>query len=461
MGETNGHGQNGTGGASGAGTGAASGDANGNGNGARRGPGFSESEIIFDWNAAERHAPIIPRAFTVHDETLRDGIQSPSVVDPRIEDKLRIVHLLDEMGVDSVNIGLPGAGPRAVEDVTRLAREIRDAKLRIQPACAARTMAADVRPIVEISQKLGISIRVMTFIGSSPIRQYAEGWTTDRMVQLSSDAIDIAVAGGLPTTYVTEDTTRARPETLTRLFRAAIEHGADRLCLCDTVGHVTPDGTRNLVRFTRNLIAGLGVSGKVGIDWHGHNDRGLALPNAIYALEYGADRVHGTLLGIGERVGNAQLDQILVNLKLLGELPGRDLSRLVEACRLVSEATHVPIPFSYPLVGADAFRTATGVHAAAIIKAEKKGDAWLADRIYSGVPAGLFGKEQEIEIGPMSGESNVVYWLGKRGFAVEPQLVKHVLAAAKSSDHNFTEAEVRRVIEEHGARPPVTTTPAL
>ena len=437
MGEANGH--NGS-------------DGSGSGDRRRLPLGLSESEIIFDWNAAERHAPIIPRAFTVHDETLRDGIQSPSVVDPRIEDKLRIVHLLDEMGVDSINIGLPGAGPRAVEDVTRLAREIRDSKLRIQPACAARTHINDVRPVVEISQKLGISIRVMTFIGSSPIRQYAEGWTTERMVQLSTEAIDVAVAGGLPVTYVTEDTTRARPEMLARLFRAAIEHGADRLCLCDTVGHVTPDGVRNLVRFTRNLIAGLGQSGAVGIDWHGHNDRGLALPNAIYALEFGADRVHGTLLGIGERVGNAQLDQILVNLTLLGELPGRDLSRLVEACRLVSEATQVPIPVSYPLVGGDAFRTATGVHAAAIIKAEKKGDSWLADRIYSGVPAGLFGREQEIEIGPMSGESNVVYWLQKRAIAAEPALVKFLMSAAKSSDHNFSESEVRRLVDEHGAR---------
>ena len=416
---------------------------------------LAESEIVYDWNAAERHGPIIHSKFTLHDETLRDGIQSPSVVDPRIEDKLQILHLLDQMGVDSVNIGLPGAGPRAVEDVTTLAREARDAKLNIKVACAARTHVNDVRPIVEISQKLGMAIGVMTFIGSSPIRQYAEGWDLQRIVDMSAEAIDLSVKNGLPTTYVTEDTTRARPDVLTRLFRSAIEHGADRLCLCDTVGHATPDGTRNLIRFTRNLIDGMGA--KVGIDWHGHNDRGLALTNAIYSLEYGADRVHGTLLGVGERVGNAALDQILVNLKLLGELPGRDLSGLVEACRLVSRATKVPIPVSYPLVGADAFRTATGVHAAAIIKAEKKGDAYLADRIYSGVPAGMFGREQEIEIGPMSGESNVVYWLARRGFDPQPSLVKHVFAAAKASDHIFTEAEVRRIIDDLGRAAPAAS----
>lgn len=404
------------------------------------------SRYWHDWNAVEKHGPIIHSRFRLHDETLRDGIQCPSVVDPSIEDKIRIVHLLDALGVDSANIGLPGAGPRAVDDVTRLLCEIRDAGLKIRPACAARTHVNDVRPIVEIAEKVGVPVEVMTFIGSSPIRLYAEGWDLDLMLRRSAEAIDLAVAAGLPVTYVTEDTTRSRPETLSRLFRNAIEHGATRLCLCDTVGHATPDGTRNLIRFTHNLIQGMGV--EVGIDWHGHNDRGLAVTNALYSLEYGADRVHGTLLGIGERVGNAALDQILVNLKLLGELPGRDLSKLLEACNLVSRATHVPIPPSYPLAGADAFRTATGVHAAAIIKAEKKGDTFLADRIYSGVPAGQFGREQEIEIGPMSGESNVIYWLGKRGIVAEPQLVKRILGAAKSGDRILSEREVRRLVDE-------------
>jgi 2-isopropylmalate synthase len=274
----------------------------------------------------------------------------------------------------------------------------------------------------------------------------------------------MAVAANLPTTYVTEDTTRARPAVLSRLFRNAIEHGARRLCLCDTVGHATPDGTRNLIRWTRDLISGMDVDGgaKVGIDWHGHNDRGLAVTNALFSLEFGADRVHGTVLGIGERVGNAAMDQILLNLKLLGELPGRDLSKMLELCTTVSRATRVAVPYNYPLVGADAFRTATGVHAAAIIKAEKKGHAFLADRIYSGVPAGLFGRGQEIEIGPMSGESNVVYWLEKRGIEPEPALVKRVFAAAKATDHLLAEDEVRRIVDEYrqAAAPTDTVRPA-
>jgi 2-isopropylmalate synthase len=408
---------------------------------------LTEADIIYDWNSIERRGSLFKHKISFFDETLRDGVQCPSVVDPKIEDKLKLLHLMNDVGIDNVNIGLPGAGKRAFEDVVELGREIRDAKLKIKPACAARTHLNDIRPIVEASQKLGTPIECMTFIGSSPIRLYAEDWNLEQMLKRSSEAIDFAVKNGLPATYVTEDTTRSRPEVLATLFRNAIEHGASRLCLCDTVGHATPDGIKNLIGWTRNFIRSMGV--EVGIDWHGHNDRGLGVTNAIIALEYGADRTHGTILGIGERVGNASLDQVLINLKLLGELPDHDLSKLLLLCRLTAKACHVQIPYNYPMSGSDAFRTATGVHAAAIIKAERKGHAFLADRIYSGVPAGMFGREQEIEIGHMSGESNILYWLRKRHIEPEPSLVKEILAAAKSTDHLLTEDEVHQVIKEH------------
>lgn len=411
---------------------------------------FTESDIIYDWNALERRAgSLFKHKISFFDETLRDGVQCPSVVDPKIDDKLKIVHLMNDVGIDYMDIGLPGAGKRAQEDVYEIAREIRDAKLRIKPAAAARTHVNDIKPIVEISQRLGTPIEVMAFIGSSPIRLYAEDWTLDGMLKKSSEAIDLAVQNGLPCTYVTEDTTRARPEMLATLFRNAIEHGVQRLCLCDTVGHATPDGIKNLIQWTKNFVASMGV--KVGIDWHGHNDRGLGVTNTIVALECGADRAHGTMLGIGERVGNASLDQVLMNLKLLGELPNHDLTKLLQLCRLVAKATQVAVPYNYPLIGADAFRTATGVHAAAIIKAEKKGHSFLADRIYSGVPAGLFGREQEIEIGHMSGESNVIYWLRKRQIEPDALLVKQILGVAKATDHLLTEQEVQQIITEYRA----------
>jgi 2-isopropylmalate synthase len=411
----------------------------------------TDHELIYDWNSTEKVASLSPRRRVQFlDETLRDGIQSPSVVDPTIEDKLRLVELANELGVDTTDIGLPGAGQRAIEDVTTLAAHIKGSKLRIKPACAARTHQRDVQAVIDISQKVGIEIEIMCFIGSSPIRQYAEDWDLPRMLKLSADAIDLGRRYNLPVSYVTEDTTRSRPEVLTRLFTNAVEHGAHRLTVCDTVGHATPDGLRNLLKFTRNVLDGAGRP-EVGIDWHGHNDRGLGVVNSIFAIEFGADRIHGTALGIGERVGNAALDQILLNLKLLGELPDHDLSKLVEWCQTASRATHVAIHPQYPLAGSDAFRTATGVHAAAIIKAEKKGDSWLADRIYSGVPAGMFGKEQAIEIGHYSGESNVVYWLKKRGYEPTRELVTAVLGAAKGGDHVLGDDEVIAVINR--ARP--------
>jgi 2-isopropylmalate synthase len=412
---------------------------------------LSESELIYDWNSVEKVAKLSPkRNISFLCETLRDGIQSPSVVDPVIDDKLRLVELANDLGIQYIDIGLPGAGKRAAEDCTTIAEFIRDAKLAIKPACAGRTHVADVQAIVDISQKVGIEIEVLTFIGSSPIRQYAENWELDRMLKLSADAIDLGRRYALPVAYVTEDTTRSRPEVLHKLFINAVEHGASRLIVCDTVGHATPDGIRNLLKFTRNLLDGMGRH-DVGIDWHGHNDRGLGVVNSIFALEYGADRVHGTALGIGERVGNAALDQVLLNLKLLGELPDQDLSKLLLWCQTTSRATRVPIHPQYPLAGTDAFRTATGVHAAAIIKAEKKGHAWLADRIYSGVPAGLFGKEQEIEIGHYSGESNVVYWLRKRGYEPTRDLVSAVLGHAKKSNRVLSDTEIVQVIKDHKA----------
>src|SRR3954469_14209826 len=408
---------------------------------------MDDHELIYDWNAVEKVSKLSPkRRIQFLDETLRDGIQSPSVVDPSIDDKLRLTDLANDLGIDTMDIGLPGAGKRAIEDVTVIAEHIRDAKLRVKASCAARTHVNDVQAIVDISQKVGIEIEILAFIGSSPIRQYAEDWDIQRMMKLSADAIDLGRRYDLPVAYVTEDTTRSRPDVLSKLFVNAVEHGAWRLIVCDTVGPATPDGIKHLLKFTRNLLDGMGRP-DVGIDWHGHNDRGLGVVNSIFAIEYGADRIHGTALGIGERVGNAALDQILLNLKLLGELPDHDLSKLVLWCKTASQATRVPIHPQYPLVGSDAFRTATGVHAAAIIKAEKKGDAWLADRIYSGVPAGMFGKEQAIEIGPYSGESNVIYWLKKRGYEPTKELVALVLGAAKGGDHVLGDDEVVAVIE--------------
>lgn len=400
-------------------------------------------ELIYDWNEADERWEKPPFRVQLDDETLRDGLQSPSVKSPPIEDKLAILHLMSRLGIDTADIGLPGAGPHVVKDVTRLAQEIADQRLPIQANCAARTLRQDITPVIEISQQTGIPIEVCTFIGSSPIRQYAENWTLQTMLQHTEDAVSYAVSHGLPVMYVTEDTVRARPEQLRELFLTAIRCGAKRLCLCDTVGHATPTGAANLVRFAASVVKESGAD--IGLDWHGHCDRGLAVINTIAAIRAGASRVHACAIGIGERVGNTQMDQLLVNLKLLGWID-HDLTALPEYCERVSRSTGVPIPANYPVVGRDAFRTGTGVHAAAVIKAYKKGQDWLADRVYSGVPASWVGRRQEIEVGPMSGESNVIYWLQSRGIDPTPERVQAVFQRAKSVDRVLTETEIQAAL---------------
>jgi 2-isopropylmalate synthase len=396
-------------------------------------------DLIYDWNVAGNvFHPFKP--IELDDETLRDGLQGPSVTDPPIARKIEILHAMDALGIDTADVGLPGAGPRAVEDVTALCREIVRSKLKIRANCAARTMARDVEPIARISQEVGMPIEACLFIGSSAIRAYTEDWTMATLLRHTEESLRFAVREGLEVMYVTEDTVRAQPETIRRLYTAAIRCGVRRVCLTDTVGHATPSGVRNLVAFVRQVIADTGT--QVKIDWHGHRDRGMGLINPLVAIEAGVDRVHGCALGIGERAGNSPMDLLLVNLKLLGWID-RDLTRLSEYCRLVSEGCGVPIPSNYPVVGSDAFETGTGVHAAAVIKALRKNDLWLADRVYSGVPATDFGFRQNIRVGPMSGRSNIVFWLEQHGMEASEAAVERIFQAAKQSSRLLTDDELR------------------
>ena len=409
-----------------------------------------QNEWIYDWNTAT--PPEIPAGTPVllDDETLRDGLQNPSVFDPSIEDKLEILHLMESLGIDAVNIGLPGAGPRAAAHTEALAREIAANRMKIKPNCAARTHENDIRPIVEISERAGIAIEAATFLGSSPIRRLVEDWTVDHLQRTTENAVKFAVEHGLPSMYVTEDTVRTDPETVKRLYSTAIGNGARAVVLCDTVGHATPTGAFNLVKFVVEEV--VKPSGeKIRVDWHGHNDRGLAIANSFAAVAAGAHQVHAAANALGERVGNTPMELMLVNLRLAG-LIDRDLSNLRYYCEKVARATKTSIPPNYPVIGHDAFRTATGVHAAAIIKAIQKHDHRLADAVYSGVPAHLFGMEQEIEIGPMSGKSNVLYWLARHQIPADDTLVSRILEAAKQSARVLTDAEIQALCTEPASR---------
>ncbi len=404
---------------------------------------MSVDELVYDWNNVDPILVPPNRPISFDDETLRDGLQSPSVCEPSVEKKIELLHLMDTLGIDTADIGLPGAGGTHAAGVERLAREIADQKLRIRPNCAARTHRNDIIPIVEISQRVGIPIEACTFIGSSQVRFFAEDWTLDKLLAMTEDAVTFGVKQGLPVMYVTEDTTRANPDTIKALYTTAIRAGASAVCVCDTVGHATPDGARAVVKFVKNIIEEEGAA--VRLDWHGHQDRGLGVVNSIAAIQGGADQVHGSALGIGERVGNSPMDQLLVNLKLMGWIDN-DLSRLRDYCAVAADACGWTIPLNYPVFGKDAFRTATGVHAAAVIKSYRKGDKRLADIVYSGVPAGQFGLEQVIEIGPMSGKSNVIYWLERRGLEASEERVNRIFDRAKKSSAVLAEEEIMQLV---------------
>ncbi len=401
------------------------------------------SELVHDWNPRPRTPAY---ELKLNDETLRDGLQSPSVFNPSIPEKLELLHYMEDLGVYSAAIGLPAAGPHAYNDVLAIAGEIARHRMKIYPYCAARTHQNDILPIIDIQQKTGIKVQAALFIFSSPIRQFAEGWTVDKLVDVSERAIEFAHKNEVPVMYVTEDTTRSRPETLERLYGAAIDRNVERVCISDTVGHATPWGAESVVGFVRNLVTRSGKS--IGVDWHGHRDRDLGVANSIAAFYAGADRIHGSMLGIGERVGNTPIDMLMVNFKLMGAFD-HDLRKLPLYARRVAEVCRVPLPDNYPVLGRDAFRTQTGVHADAIVKAYKKGDAWLANRIYSGVPADEFGLDQVIEVGPMSGKSNVRYWLESRSLPASDALVDRIFERAKQVDHILTDEEIRAIVKDH------------
>lgn len=406
------------------------------------------TEMIFDWNH-EGVDPLRARAgrVTFDDETLRDGLQSPSAVNPSIDQKVELLRLMERLGINHVDLGLTGAGDQHCRHIDTLLGAIVQERMKILPSCAVRTVVSDIEPIDRLQQKHGISIRADAFLGTSPIRQFVEGWDLADLVLKMEQALGWATAHTIPVMFVTEDTTRSRPEDIKFLYSRAIELGAEHICVCDTCGHATEHGVRQLVTFIRKeVIAPTGVH--VRINWHGHGDRGLALANSLAAIESGADCVHGTALGLGERVGNTQMDQLLVNLKLMGVIDN-DLSSLGEYVRKAHEYTGVPLPQNYPVFGEDAFQTGTGVHAAAVIKARKKGNDWLADRIYSGVPASEFGLKQEIRIGHMSGRSNVIHWLESHGITWTDVQVERILGAAKNSTRLMSEEQLKALLEQN------------
>ncbi len=414
---------------------------------------MDERSLIYDWNAIDyeinRNPANHPHDVWFDDETLRDGLQSPSARNPTIEQKIELLTFMEKLGIQKVDLGLPGAGPFHVEHIDAMLTHITEHDFKIRPGAAVRTLMNDIEPLVMLQEKHGIPIQASAFLGTSPIRQYTEGWTMEKLTATMEKAVSYAVGNDIPVMFVTEDTTRSKPEDIKHIYQRAMELGARSLCVCDTCGHVTPNGVRKLLQFIdEEVIKDSGFKrSEIEINWHGHQDRGLGVANNIAALEAGADVIHGTALGVGERAGNAPIDLTLVNLQLLGVIDN-DLTLLNDYVKKANEYIEVPLPRNYPVFGTDAFETGTGVHASAVIKAMRKGDDWLADRVYSGVPAGDFGLKQVIRIGHMAGRSNIIWWLEQNGYETSDELVAHIFEIAKSQRRNMDDAEVKKAVED-------------
>ena len=413
---------------------------------------MDERALIFDWNTIDYHisrdSNNHPHGIWFDDETLRDGLQSPSARNPTIPQKIELLNYMEKLGIQKVDLGLPGAGPFHLEHIDAMLSHITENNFSIRPGAAVRTLMHDIQPLVDLQQKHGIQIQASAFLGTSPIRQFTEGWTMEKLLSTMETAVSFAVENDVPVMFVTEDTTRSKPKDVKMIYQRAMELGVRRLCVCDTCGHVTPNGVKKLLNFIdEEVIKDSGyMRNEIEVNWHGHQDRGLGVANNIAAVEAGADVIHGTALGVGERAGNAPLDQTLVNLKLMGAIDN-DLTLLNEYVKKANEYIEVPLPHNYPVFGRDAFETGTGVHASAVIKAMKKGDQWLADRIYSGVPAADFGLNQVIRIGHMAGRSNIIWWLEHNGIEVNDELVAHMFEIAKSQRRNMTDEEIHQAVD--------------
>jgi 2-isopropylmalate synthase len=418
---------------------------------------MDEGALIFDWNTIDydisRNSNNHPHGVWFDDETLRDGLQSPSARNPTISQKIELLSYMEKLGIQKVDLGLPGAGPFHIEHIDAMLSHITENDYAIRPGAAVRTLMSDIQPLVDLQQKHGIKIQASAFLGTSPIRQFTEGWTMEKLLSTMETAVSFAVENDVPVMFVTEDTTRSKPEDVKMIYRRAMELGVRRLCVCDTCGHVTPNGVKKLLNFIdEEVIKDSGyMRNEIEVNWHGHQDRGLGVANNIAAVEAGADVIHGTALGVGERAGNAPIDQTLVNLKLMGVIDN-DLTLLDEYVRKANEYIEVPLPHNYPVFGRDAFETGTGVHASAVIKAMKKGDQWLADRVYSGVPAADFGLKQVIRIGHMAGRSNIIWWLEQNEIEANDDLIAHMFEIAKSQRRNMTDEEIHQAVESFNSK---------
>lgn len=411
---------------------------------------MSQKEIFYTWNSVspERLGDVKVDALKfdcVFDETLRDGIQAPTVRNPPLEAKKKIVDYMVRSGVRHADLGFPGANETALNECVQLVEHIKENSHELKPAFAGRTTTSDISAISRVAELTQMNIEAYGFVAISPIRRYVQGWDISEIQSSIKTSSKECREGGSEFVLVLEDAFRCPPETLKEIYDVALESCPSRICLCDTVGAALPEGTKALIQWTAGYLQD--QNGGIPLEWHGHNDRGMAVANSLAALDAGCSRVHGTILGVGERAGNAALDQLIVNLYSTTDLP-ENLKPLVDYADFAQEELAVNLPYNYPALGRDVFKTSAGVHAAAILKAHKSGNSILKDMVYSSVVASQLGREQEVLIDEVAGANNVEYWFlsqGRTDFTKEKS--EAILREAKSRKGFLSDEEIRNVID--------------
>jgi 2-isopropylmalate synthase len=398
---------------------------------------MQSSDLIYDWNIDPTYKTVKP--IQLCDETLRDGLQGNLPRLPSVDEKLNLLARADRLGLSEACVGFP-AQTVAYQDALALFKGAKERRLRLPLGLVGRMVKSDIEAIASIQQASGHpAIAKLAMMGSSPMRRYVESRNLDELERLMREGVGYATQLDLPTHVSIEDVSRSEPKVIERLFSAAVESGATLVSICDTVGHITPFGTKRVVRHFRKFLNEQGYQVRLG--FHGHNDRGLGVANALAAIEAGIDLIDCTVLGIGERTGNIPLDLTLVNLKIQGLWSG-DISSLKDYCQEVARVCQLIIPPNYPIFGSNAFVTQAGVHASAILKAEIRGEPHIAALVYSPIDPHWVGLDYEIYVGPSSGRSNVQLLLHRKGLNVEERAIELILHKARRENRILSEEEV-------------------
>ena len=357
-------------------------------------------KLLTDWNEKKTFKN---KSIVIEDDTLRDGLQSALLRIPNYFEKKELVTLAHASRIKYVMLGFPGASEDAYHECRLLVQFIRDMQWPLVPRLLGRANQSDMAAICRLQEETGVPLQADFFINICALRLKVEGWNLATITQMIHQASEQLDRHGVSYSISLEDATRSDTSIIEKMLCTIVNTKAIAIVLCDTVGACLPSGVANLLRFVKKTIAA--HNSHIFQWWHGHNDRGLALANALCALDHGIDGISGTFLGIGERSGNICIEQIMLHLnQYYGSAYCLDSAR--QYCSLLSRYTEYTMPINQPLFGNQSFTTTAGTHIRALEKAKRFGTG-AHDLLYSSVAAHDLGRQQQIMLGPMSGRSAV------------------------------------------------------